>query len=105
MIRVLLPAHLRTLAGVSKIAVSPSNDRPTEKASPPISGITANTLSSVMSSPMNTGMRPANGATVIKVRTASPLLVPARLSSSISLPGRISTSSFGNAALTSASSF
>ena len=48
-------------SGESKMPASPAKCRPTEKPLPPSSGNSANTDSSVTSSPMNTGMRPANG--------------------------------------------
>ena len=51
----------RTSIGEPKTAAAPSKCRPTEKPLPPNSNKAANTDSSVTSSPINTGVRPANG--------------------------------------------
>src|SRR5581483_8062140 len=50
----------RTSHGASKWPLTPLARRPTENASPCISGMIANTLSSVTSSPMKSGRRPTN---------------------------------------------
>src|SRR5262249_61390846 len=51
----------RTSVGSSKRASMPGTWRPTEMPMPSKSGRMSNTPRSVMSSPMNTGRRPANG--------------------------------------------
>src|SRR5262249_4332102 len=62
-------SQARTAAGVSKQPAVPVTWRPTEKPMPSSSGRMANTVSSVVSSPMKIGRRPTNGACVISSRT------------------------------------
>src|SRR5262249_43674983 len=83
-------SQARTSAGAAKQPSTPLALRPTENAIPSSSGMIANTVSSVVSSPMKIGRRPWNGACVISSRTPVPLLKPACLTSITALPGRTS---------------
>src|ERR1051326_5493113 len=91
-------SQLRTSRGLSKQPAAPGNLRPTEKPTPPISGRTANTLSSVTSSPTNSGRLPANGGCRISARTPVAFSKPRRLISITALPGSTSIVPAGAAA-------
>src|ERR1700722_9757279 len=84
-------SQARTRAGVAKWPATPPTARPTENAMPSSSVMMANTVSSVVSSPMKIGRRPANGACFISSRTPVALVKPGGLISITALPGRIST--------------
>src|SRR5215510_1390263 len=84
-------SQARTSPGVSNEPARPGSSWPTEKPSPPNSGSTANADSSVMSSPMNIGRRPRNGAVCINSRMPLPLLKPASFTSRTDLPGSTSS--------------
>src|ERR1700720_1377785 len=81
----------RTSAGWSKQKSTPATIWPTEMLIPFSSGMIANTLRSVTSSPMKIGRRPRKGGCVINSRTAVALVVPRCLISRTSLPGRSSS--------------
>src|SRR5258705_702065 len=88
----------RTSLGASKCPATPLARRPTEKASPPISGMIANTLSSVTSSPIKNGRRPLNGSCLINSITPLALVKPECLISHTSFPGSTSIGAFGRSA-------
>ena len=62
----------RTSAGVEKTPASPAISSATPKPSPPSAGRIENTVLSVSSSPMNTGVRPANGQVGDQKRVVTP---------------------------------
>src|SRR5215204_1968820 len=66
----------RTSLGASKCPRTPLARRPTENERPSRSGMIANTLSSVTSSPMKNGRRPLKGSRVINSLTPVALVKP-----------------------------
>ena len=68
------------------------------EGTPSKSGMIANTVSSVTSSPMNSGLRPLNGSCVISSRTPVALVKPECLISQTHLPGSTSIGAFGRSA-------
>src|SRR5712671_6916153 len=77
----------RTSLGASKCPATPLARRPTENARPSRSGMIANTVSSVTSSPMKNGRRPLKGSRFINSCTPLALLNPECLISQTYLPG------------------
>src|SRR5690606_3521251 len=85
--------HSRTSEAVAKPTTAPGRGCPTAIPTPFHFGKTAKAASSVTSSPMNTGRRPAQGARAMNSARAVPLLNFACLISSTHLPGTIVSSS------------
>src|SRR6267142_2666040 len=91
----------RTSLGASKCPATPLARRPTEKARPSRSGMIANTVSSVTSSPMKNGRRPLKGSRFINSCTPLALVNPECLISQTHLPGSTSIGALGRSALIS----